>query len=245
MKKITLTIVLMCATVFIYGQTIGALSSGGQWAGSSTTSGNIYRSGNVGIGISNPQDDLQIGTGLFLHNGGTQQIGFRFRPEGTFDTDPSRYGASLRFDPNSGQFSMGVSSTLTNTPSRILIVSRTGRVGVGTALPDAKLTVNGDIHAKEVRVDLNIPADYVFEKYYTGASTLKSDYVMPTLEEVASFTKQNNHLPGVPSAKDIQEEGLKLKEMTNLLLQKIEELTLYTIEQEKRIKELESLISKK
>lgn len=232
MKKIILTLICL----------LTALMSYGQWAGSTNTSGNTYRFGNVGIGTSNPQSLLQVGTGIFFHNGGTQQIGFRFNPDTGLDTDSSRYGGSIRFDPTSGQFSLGVSSTFTNTPSRILVATNTLRVGIRTSLPDATLTVNGDIHAKEVRVDLNIPADYVFEKYYTGKSTLKSDYVMPTLEEVATYTKENNHLPGVPSAKEIQEEGLHLKEMTNLLLQKIEELTLYTIEQEKRIKELESKI---
>jgi hypothetical protein len=65
---------------------------------------------------------------------------------------------------------------------------------------------------------------------------------MPTLEEVEEFTKKNHHLPEIPSATQIQEEGLHLKEMTNLLLQKIEELTIYIIEQEKRIKALESKV---
>lgn len=120
-----------------------------------------------------------------------------------------------------------------------------GKIGIGTVSPDEKLTVNGKIHAKEVRVDLNIAPDYVFQKYYTGKSTLKEDYTMPTLEQVASFTKVNHHLPNVPSAKQIQKEGLHLKEMTTILLQKVEELTLYTIEQEKRIKALEAQLSKK
>ena len=78
---------------------------------------------------------------------------------------------------------------------------------------------------------------YFFEKYYNGVSTLKEDYKMLTLKEVEAFTKENNHLPNIPSAKEIQESGLQLGEMTNLLLQKIEELTLYTIEQQKRIEQ--------
>lgn len=120
-----------------------------------------------------------------------------------------------------------------------------GKVGVGTYNPDSKLTVKGKIHCEEVKVDLQVPADYVFEKYYTGSSTLKANYTMPTLEEVEAFTKKNNHLPAIPPAKEIQENGLHLKEMTNLLLQKIEELTLYTIEQEKRIKKLEKKLADK
>ncbi|MEW7279424.1 hypothetical protein ABW636_12590 [Aquimarina sp. 2201CG1-2-11] len=108
----------------------------------------------------------------------------------------------------------------------------------------ANITAKGRVHCEEVLVDLKIPADYVFEKYYEGTSKLKSSYTMPTLEEVEAFTKKNHHLPAMPSAAQIREEGLQLKEMTNLLLQKVEELTLYTIEQEKRIKSLEAQLGK-
>lgn len=120
-----------------------------------------------------------------------------------------------------------------------------GKLGVGSQNPDEKLTVNGTVHAKEVKVDLSIPADYVFQKYYTGTSTLKHNYSMPTLEEVEAYTKANHHLPEVPSAQEIKDNGLHLKQMTNILLQKIEELTLYTIEQEKRIKALEARLENK
>jgi len=122
-----------------------------------------------------------------------------------------------------------------------------GNVGIGTKNPSEKLTVKGKILCGEVEVVMasTIPADYVFQKYYTGASVLKADYVMPSLEEVEAFTKANHHLPEVPSAATIKEDGLQLKEMTTLLLQKVEELTLYTIEQEKRIKSLETKLVEK
>jgi hypothetical protein len=109
-------------------------------------------------------------------------------------------------------------------------------VGIGTIKPDSKLTVNGNIHAKEVKIDLAIPADYVFEKYYLGESTLNPDYTLLTLTDVEKFAKENHHLPNVPSSKDIKENGLHLGEMSNVLLQKIEELTLYIIEQNKELK---------
>ncbi|NND62584.1 MAG: hypothetical protein HKN48_05275, partial [Flavobacteriaceae bacterium] len=101
----------------------------------------------------------------------------------------------------------------------------TGFVGIGSNNPDSELTVKGKIHAEEVKVDLSVPADYVFQKYFTGASSLMSDYSMPTISEVEEFIKTNHHLPSIPSAKNIKEEGLHLGEMMNLLLQKIEELT--------------------
>lgn len=67
---------------------------------------------------------------------------------------------------------------------------------------------------------------------------------MPTLAEIEKYTKENNHLPNIPSAKEIQEKGFQIGEMTNLLLQKIEELTLYIIEQQKRIEALETKLAK-
>ena len=120
-----------------------------------------------------------------------------------------------------------------------------GNVGIGTNNPDEKLTVDGTVHSKEILVDLRIPADFVFQKYYTGKSELNENYTMLSLKEIETFTKKNHHLPNIPSAKEIQKEGLHLKKMTNLLLQKVEELTLFIIEQEKRIKVLEAKVNKK
>ncbi len=133
----------------------------------------------------------------------------------------------------------------TNNGSQIderMVIKANGFVGIGSKNPDAPLTVKGLIHANEVKVDLAVPADYVFQKYYTGTSALKPEYNIPTLEDVEKFTKDNNHLPNIPSAKEIQEKGLNVGEMSNLLLQKIEELTLYTIEQNKAIKDQNQII---
>jgi hypothetical protein len=126
-----------------------------------------------------------------------------------------------------------------------MVIDKKGNVGIGSLNPDEKLTVKGKIHAEEVRVDLLVPADYVFEKYYTGASALKADYVMPSLAEVEKFTKAKNHLPNVPSAQEIKDKGLQLGEMSNILLQKVEELTLYIIEQNKKIEALEAKVNGK
>ncbi len=54
-----------------------------------------------------------------------------------------------------------------------MVINNDGKVGIGSVNPDESLSVKGKIHAEEVKVDLNVPADYVFEKYYNGASTLK------------------------------------------------------------------------
>ncbi|UOB17887.1 tail fiber protein [Abyssalbus ytuae] len=101
-----------------------------------------------------------------------------------------------------------------------------GNVGIGTITPDSKLTVAGNIHSQEVKVTVNAGADFVFDK----------DYTLPTLEKVQEFIQQNGHLPEIPSAADMEQNGIHLSEMNIKLLQKIEELTLYTIEQEKKIR---------
>ncbi len=117
----------------------------------------------------------------------------------------------------------------------ISLANKSGNVGIGTRNPDMKLTVNGKIHAKEVKIDLNIPApDYVFKKNYN----------LRSIDEVAKFIERNNHLPEIPSAMEFEQNGIMQAEMDMNLLKKIEELTLYTIQQEKKIKELESLNTK-
>ena len=126
------------------------------------------------------------------------------------------------------------------------MTERNGKIGIGTKAPDELLTVKGKIHTQEVIVDLKgaVAPDYVFENYFSGASELKPDYAFPTLHEVSSFVEQNHHLPGVPSAIELEEDGLPLKEMNLLLLQKIEELTIYTIEQQKEIEALKEKMAK-
>lgn len=93
----------------------------------------------------------------------------------------------------------------------------------GDATFDGKLTV------KEIEVKPKVWADHVFS----------DDFNLQGLSQLEDFITANNHLPGVPTAGEVQERGLNLGEMNAILIQKIEELTLYIIEQEKRISELE------
>jgi hypothetical protein len=112
-----------------------------------------------------------------------------------------------------------------------MTVRDNGNVGIGTVLPNNpnnyKLAVNGKIGAKEVQVENTSStwADYVFEK----------DYKLMSLGDVESFIKSNKHLPEIPSADEVKENGHKLGEMDVLLLKKVEEMTLYIIEQQKQI----------
>jgi len=104
-------------------------------------------------------------------------------------------------------------------------ITTAGNVGIGMRIPDAKLAVNGNIHAKEVKVDLVGWPDYVF----------KENYDLPTLAEVERHIKEKGHLINIPSAKEVAKNGIQLGEMNKLLLEKIEELTLYTLQQQKQL----------
>jgi hypothetical protein len=112
----------------------------------------------------------------------------------------------------------------------VLITDDNGNIGLGTATPDPayKLSVNGKIRAKEIKVETGW-ADFVFDQ----------DYKLLSLSAVKSYIEKHHHLPGVPSEKNVVENGLNLGEINKILTEKIEELTLYLIESEK--KQLEQL----
>lgn len=108
-----------------------------------------------------------------------------------------------------------------------------GSVGIGIDVNDMdpayKLLVDGDIKTRKVKVTLDGWADHVFDQ----------DYPLLPLEEVETYISQHKHLPGIPSEDEILEEGLYLGEANRLLLQKIEELTLYSIEMKKEMKAMQ------
>jgi hypothetical protein len=85
---------------------------------------------------------------------------------------------------------------------------------------------------KEVRVASGSPCwpDYVFSR----------NYKLPSLSEVEQFITENQHLPNVPSAAEVKENGIELGEMNAILLQKVEELTLYIIALQKQVDELKN-----
>ncbi|MEC5142876.1 hypothetical protein [Chitinophaga sp. 212800010-3] len=112
-----------------------------------------------------------------------------------------------------------------------------GNVGIGTTSTGVhKLAVEGSIGARKVKVAATGWADYVFEE----------NYALPSLQELERYVKEHKHLPEIPTAVEVEREGIDLGEMNKKLLQKVEELTLYLIEerkvneaQEERIRRME------
>ena len=116
----------------------------------------------------------------------------------------------------------------------VVLFSKDNNVGIGTLDPQGyKLAVHGTIRAKEIKVDSDW-ADFVFKK----------DYKLPTLGEVKKHIEEKGTLPGIPSESDVKANGVSLGEVNALLLQKIEELTLYVIKQQEEIEQLKALNNK-
>jgi hypothetical protein len=106
------------------------------------------------------------------------------------------------------------------------IVATNGNVGINNDNPTQRLHVIGNILASG-----SITPDYVFESYYDGESHLNPTYKLQPLNEVEQFIKENKHLPGVPSAQDIEEQGgILVNKATEINLEKIEELYIYLFE---------------
>ena len=205
----------------------------------------VDSNGNVGIGTTTPDTKLKVNGGVkvgntnsspgyndhfvVLSDGGTAFEGGQIFT----NQDNTGYNGikfSLAYSTSTPEFRIGeVSLNSPNSFTMNYITLRTGNVGIGTTKPDQKLTVNGTIHAKKVKIDTDISADYVF----------KDDYHLKSLEEVENFIEENGHLPDILPGETVERNGIDVGEMNTRLLQKIEELTLYIIEQDKRITELE------
>jgi hypothetical protein len=191
----------------------------------------------VGIGTSTPTSKLDInGNGKFddgivirnKTNIGAAGAKLDFTSYGDDSLGP-QIRSSLEFAQGSASRSSLILSSYWGEYKNELIL-KAGNVGIGTSdTKGYKLAVAGDVIAERVVVKLqaNWP-DYVF----------KTGYSLRPLSEVEAFVKTNNHLPDVPSEAEIKEKGIDMEQMNATLLKKVEELTLYLIEQQKEVKTL-------
>ena len=197
----------------------------GNWGDNLQTHGfNIIKGGNVGIGTATPSSGLEI------FRGSTNNLALLLKSSG------AGWGSGLQFENTNGN-KYGIYSGADGKwhfshegYGDRLVINSAGNIGVGTAVPGSwKLAVNGQIRAKEIKVETGW-SDFVFF----------NDYELPSLKEVEKHIKEKGHLKDIPSAKEVEKNGILLGEMNSKLLLKIEELTLYTIQQQKEIEKQNS-----
>ncbi|UCJ06246.1 hypothetical protein KTO58_21605 [Chitinophaga pendula] len=228
----------------------------------------LRQDGKVGLLTSNPRAALHIGniranspyaalTFGVANDAGNQAVpyggssgGYNIDFHTWRDIEQDQIGARIRaerinnFVPNSALvqgmdlvFSTSTGSTAADLKERLRIKDN-GQVAIGTDNPGGyKLAVGGSIGAQRLRVTMTGWSDFVFHPSYSLIS----------LQELQQFIRDNGHLPGIPTEREVLADGVDVGEMNKLLLQKIEELTLYLIEvnrkveqQQERIKQLES-----
>jgi hypothetical protein len=200
-------------------------------------------SGQVGIGVDDPQEKLHI-DGAIRGNGTNGAVTLRgdsgYVTIGAnsqameFVTDKSQFVFNKPIYNQSGVYNVQNSNMLFNiNGTNRMLIQNNGNIGIGTASPAYKLDVNGTIRANEIIVNTT-GADFVFAE----------DYQLRPLSEVKAFIKENKHLTEIKSAQEMQENGIGVNELQTQLLQKIEELTLYIIHQEERINALEAELNK-
>ena len=205
----------------------------------------LQSNGNVGIGVFNPQEKLHIngairgggtnGEVTFKDDNGSITLGASSQAM-EFNTDKGKFIFNQPIYCRNGIFASTDSVDIyfkTNNTTRITIMESNGNVGVGTTSPAYKLDVAGTIRAQELIVETT-GADFVFSE----------DYQLRPLSEVKAFIQENKHLPEIKSAQEMHEKGVGVNELQTQLLQKIEELTLYILQQEERIKALEKELNK-
>ena len=188
----------------------------------------ISEEGNVGIGTPDPT--FTIGKGLVISHSNAG-LKFNTTADGGWGfteyskNDAVKFIAGYRDSDESYRIISGTTLGSSNG----IIVTNNGSVGIGNANPAPstyKLAVSGKIGATEIEVKQNIP-DYVFEK----------EYNLRSLGQVEAFIKEEGHLPDIPSAKEFEGRRVAIGEMQEKHLQKIEELTLYLIEQNKMLQQ--------
>lgn len=179
----------------------------------------IQSDGNVGIGLLSPVGRLHVNGGALIVGVGT--------------SESARAANVLKFGDNSyvkiGEWQKDNMLSFSAHSYNFCL----GNVGIGTTTPQYRLDVAGKIRAKELIIETT-GADFVFA----------DNYKLRPLSEVKAFIEENKHLPEIKSAQEMQQNGVGVNELQTQLLQKIEELTLYILQQEERIKALEAELNK-
>jgi hypothetical protein len=203
----------------------------------------IKNTGKIGIGKINPTLKLDVYTdgmdGIQIsHSGGNWTRSFAYLESNMAYNNISLAGdAALIFGKDSGTTGGFVLAPMLGGGASGLRISNTGNVGIGvTDTKGYRLAVGGKAVVEEVVVKLQAAwPDYVF----------KPSYTLRPLADVRTYIDEHGHLPELPSAKDVAENGVAIGETEAILLKKVEEMTLYILQQEERIKKLEERLEQK
>ncbi len=205
--------------------------------------------GNVGIGVNSSNSKLEIvgnnlnifeATGFYntaeygnANNKSETRINIG-KIEQAIRQPMGAIGAFPAFNTDSANGILALYTRENQLVIERMRIKSNGNVGIGEIDPKNKLDVKGTIHSQEVKVDMQGWSDFVFKK----------EYNLPTLTEVEKHIAEKGHLENIPSEEEVLKNGINLGEMNAKLLQKIEEMTLYIIEQNKQIKDLNKRLEK-
>ena len=260
MKKLGLICLTLCLTTFVFAQTAD---------NDTTTNGNrdisewwfndpyVYlpqSTAKVGIRTSSPQEALDVNGKLFLRSvdfdpqtGWNRSYLYWTAHNLIMGTAPGMEAHnSVDLMPGGANSSQALfsrlrmyTSTASNITQKIELCTEsncwfnnTGNFGIGTNTPTHKLDVRGTIRANEILVNIPSGADFVFDNNY---------HLMP-LDQLSEYVQQNKHLPEVKSAEEMELDGVTMGEFQIQLLQKVEELTLYILQQQEEINSLKQQI---
>lgn len=188
----------------------------------------VLGNGNVGIGTTAPKERLEILGNLFFRSASntvnTSQGIIKFASPSYLSQWGGVEGRTITGAVDQIQLGFYTSGN-SGVPTEKMTILADGNVGIGTTSPVYKLDIKGTIRACEVKVDLLNGCDFVF----------KNNYKLMDLKKLEEFVKVNQHLPEIASEKEMIENGVNMKELQMKLLQKMEEMTLYIIEQNKKL----------
>ena len=219
MKVISLIRTLGCAFLMLVAPTIVLAQQ--------VINSDLHVTGKLGVGTTSPATQLHVNGALKLTSSyGNLTLGSMDANYVHFNTDRPAYFFNKPVFVRTIKTDVPILSFYTRSSYNCMNLHN-DRVGIGTINPQYKLDVAGIIRAQEIIVE-NTGADFVFA----------DDYQLRPLSEVKAFITENKHLPEIQSAQEMQESGVSVSELQTKLLQKIEELTLYLIEQEQTIREL-------
>lgn len=219
MKVISLIRTLSCALLMLVAPNIVVAQQ--------VINSDLHVTGKLGVGTTSPATQLHVNGALKLTSSyGNLTLGSMDANYVHFNTDRPAYFFNKPVFVRTIKTDVPLLSFYTRSSYNCMNLHN-DRVGIGTINPQYKLDVVGTIRAHEIIVE-NTGADFVFA----------DDYQLRPLNEVKAFIQENKHLPEIQSAQEMQENGVSVSELQTQLLQKIEELTLYLIQQEETIQEL-------